>query len=127
MRNRAKCKLCEDIIESMHQTDLQLCKCNEIGVDGGPGSYHCIASNWQNFIRIDDEGKEIIPEIVEGDKEVASEEVLTKEVKRERLVEMFKGLIDSYENLPSHAKLNSITHYDMQSALLIMYEIIRLG
>ena len=51
MRNRAKCKLCDDIIESVHHHDYITCKCGEISVDGGDHYCRCSARNWENFIR----------------------------------------------------------------------------
>ena len=35
IRNRARCKLCNDIVESTHVHDFKQCKCGEIFVDGG--------------------------------------------------------------------------------------------
>ncbi len=35
MRNRIKCRLCNDIIESLHVHDFKWCKCGAIAVDGG--------------------------------------------------------------------------------------------
>jgi len=35
IRNRAKCKLCGDIIESKYRHDFVTCKCGAISVDGG--------------------------------------------------------------------------------------------
>lgn len=35
MVNKAKCKLCGDIIESTYRHDFKYCKCGEIFVDGG--------------------------------------------------------------------------------------------
>ena len=35
MRNRARCKLCKDVIESFHVHDFVQCRCGEIFVDGG--------------------------------------------------------------------------------------------
>ena len=58
MRNRAKCKLCNTIIESFHQHDYVKCKCDEIAVDGGPDGCRVMAKNWDNFLRVDDSGKE---------------------------------------------------------------------
>lgn len=34
-RNRAKCKKCEDVIESTYGHDFKQCKCGAIFVDGG--------------------------------------------------------------------------------------------
>ena len=33
--NKAKCLICEDIIESRHRHDYVTCKCGNICVDGG--------------------------------------------------------------------------------------------
>jgi tRNA(Ile2) C34 agmatinyltransferase TiaS len=33
--NKAKCKLCGDIIESKYRWDFKYCKCGAIAVDGG--------------------------------------------------------------------------------------------
>ena len=35
VRNRAKCKKCEKVIESLHRHDFKTCKCGAIFVDGG--------------------------------------------------------------------------------------------
>lgn len=34
-RNRAKCKLCGDILESTYTHDSVTCKCGNLSVDGG--------------------------------------------------------------------------------------------
>ena len=35
IRNRARCKACGDIIESVHRHDFVWCNCQAIAVDGG--------------------------------------------------------------------------------------------
>ena len=35
---RVKCKLCGDVIQSLHRHDWKMCKCKSIFVDGG-GDY----------------------------------------------------------------------------------------
>jgi hypothetical protein len=34
-RNRARCKQCDDIIESKHKHDFKWCRCASIYIDGG--------------------------------------------------------------------------------------------
>lgn len=34
-RNRARCKVCGDVIESLHRHDFKTCTCRSIFVDGG--------------------------------------------------------------------------------------------
>lgn len=38
-RNRARCKKCGDVIESLYQHDFKWCSCRAIAVDGG-NAYH---------------------------------------------------------------------------------------
>ena len=35
IRNRAKCKICGDIVESEHHHEFKWCKCGAMAVDGG--------------------------------------------------------------------------------------------
>ena len=35
LRNAAKCKICDDVIESHYTHDYVTCKCGAISVDGG--------------------------------------------------------------------------------------------
>ncbi|HDJ5075824.1 TPA: hypothetical protein PQS58_002000 [Staphylococcus aureus] len=35
IRNIAKCKICDDVIESKHTHDYVMCKCGAIFLDGG--------------------------------------------------------------------------------------------
>lgn len=116
MKNRAKCKLCGDVIESLHSQDYQLCKCGEIFVDGASEMY-CGAKHWENFLRIDDDGNEVIPKIVDFPIE---ESITTKQQRIELLHEM----IQAYKNLPQQAQIMPPTNYDLYAALSLLYEII---
>ena len=46
MRNRAKCKLCKNIIESKYEGDNVHCECGEISIDGGNERLSCASLNW---------------------------------------------------------------------------------
>ena len=63
MKNRAKCILCKDIVESFHRTDYSQCRCGQISVYGGPDLMQCAAVNWNNFLRVDDLGNEVAVKI----------------------------------------------------------------
>lgn len=121
MRNRAKCKKCGDIIESYHDTDYVVCKCDEIAVSGG-SSMRCAAKDFANFARVDDEGNEIIVKVV-GDTSLDSKP--GEPPKKAELLDMLDGLIKGYDNLPPHALIKPVSNADMQSALMIMYAILR--
>lgn len=58
-RNRAKCRKCEQVIESKSLHDFVECPCKEIYVDGGNEHFRAGAIDWSNFLRVDDDGNEI--------------------------------------------------------------------
>jgi hypothetical protein len=129
MKNRAKCKICQSIIESMHSTDLVLCKCGAISLDGGD-AMRCAANDWSNFLRVDDEGNEIIIKIqnIENATQSQNEQNLSSEpqkLKRENLIKMLEEMIASIERLPTHAMQSPISHYDLVSSLLLISEIFK--
>lgn len=114
MRNRAKCKLCGSVIESYHSTDLVLCKCGEIEVDGGD-ALRCAAKNWNNFLRVDDKDNEIMVTVKDDVKQLDFD----KPIGRSDLIKELDSMINQIESLPSHAMTTPINHYD-QCALLIL-------
>lgn len=124
MRNRAKCKICNEILESFHQHDYVSCKCGEIAIDGGTQYFRCSAKNWDNFLRLDDLDNVVIPKIVdETPKENVIEDIkpLTKKQKIEMLHEMVKNI----EKLPERAMTEPITHYDFYSYMVVITSILR--
>ncbi len=122
MKNRAKCKLCNDIIESFHSTDSVNCKCGEIGVDGGE-SMLCFAYDWNNFSRVDDEGNEIVVKVQE--KEEGKPVEYSHKPNKKQLLDMLDEMIKNIENLPSHVMTSPINHYDYCSLLLLLSSIFR--
>lgn len=122
MRNRAKCKKCNSIIESYHQYDYVSCKCEEISISGGNYSLDCSAKNWANFLRVDDEGNEIVVTVKDKDEPIAQAK---GKPNRQELIDMLEEMIKGYERLPEYAKQSPISHYDFLSALLLLSEILR--
>lgn len=55
MRNRCKCKLCGDIIESISRHDFVECQCGEIFTDGGTDYIRRGAKNINNIIDLSNE------------------------------------------------------------------------
>lgn len=123
MRNRAKCALCNDIIESAHDTDYVPCKCNEIAVDGGPNGLRCYAKDFKNFLRIDEKDNPISVKL-NSENNKALEFPSHKPSKKD-LVKMLDGMIEGIESLPSYAMSAPITHYDFLAALQLMSAILR--
>lgn len=137
MKNRAKCKLCKDILESFHRYDYVTCKCGEISISGGRDTLECSAKDWSNFLRVDDEGNEIVVKVqervlnpltdtIEGIKVTRSNDTApttpptpAKPTKQEVLKELHL-LIESYEQLPNNALHGSATQSDVLSVLLLL-------
>ena len=50
--NKAKCKLCGDIVESKYRHDYVKCSCGEISVDGGKDYLRRRAKKVKNLIEL---------------------------------------------------------------------------
>lgn len=126
MRNRAKCKLCGDVIESFHSTDLVLCKCGEIEVDGGE-ALRCAAGDWNNFLRVDDQGNEIVVTVKnkDGFTDEENRELINHKPNKRELIEMLDEMVRNIEKLPTRAMSEPITHYDFAAALMLISQILK--
>lgn len=51
--NKARCRLCDDVIESKSVHHFVQCKCGEIFVDGGNEYWRAGAGDFKNFERLD--------------------------------------------------------------------------
>ena len=126
MKNRAKCKLCEDILESFHRHDYVTCKCGEISIDGGNDYCKASARDWANFLRIDDEGNTIVVK-VEEPKE-SKENSLPEEVPRmtrAEMIDMLEAIAENIENLPARARDLPVTNYEFSSVIWLLCSILR--
>ena len=122
MRNRAKCRLCNDILESFHRYDYVTCKCGEISVTGGLDAYECSSKDWANFLRVDDEGNTIVPTIKSTDDPL---EVVAPKMSRDDLIGMLDDMIKTIEGLPRNAMVEPITHYDHCATLILLSAILK--
>lgn len=123
MKNRAKCKLCNEILESFYRHDYITCKCGEISIDGGNDYCRAMAKNWENFLRIDDEGNEIVVTIQEP---VVKEPVTPDSTpNKKELINMLDEMIKSIDNLPTHAMISAVTQYDMQALMMLLSSIFK--
>ena len=130
MRNRAKCKLCSTTIESTHRHDYVSCACGEISIDGGQDYCRCLARNYSNFLRIDDEGNEIVVKFVDNPIKEENEGTLvnpSESVKYTKLelIEQLERLAQSIGALPQSAKFTHVTQDDMQSVIATIALIFR--
>lgn len=132
MKNRAKCKLCLSIVESYHPTDYVECKCGQIAVDGGL-AMHCYAIDFNNFLRVDEEGNEIIvtvkdQELFDEEKKIFNNDIeLSKKHSKAFMLENLDYFINSIERLPSHAMEMPIDHSDLLSVLKLISALFKAG
>lgn len=130
MKNRAKCKLCGDIIESFHVNDFVSCRCGEISVDAG-NALKCWAKNFNNFLRVDDDGNEIVVTVTPSIYKIADmdkpedESFIDKKASKKELLDMLQEMINNIEKLPTHVMTSPITHYDHCASLILLLAILR--
>lgn len=119
LKNRAKCKLCNDIIESVHRHDYVTCSCGEISIDGGSGGGYirCRANDSNNLIRLDDEDNVILPPVREG--------TGSSEPPKQEGLEILKAMIQRIESLPPQSLYAPINHADFASLLRVLLDVFR--
>lgn len=123
MRNRAKCKLCKEILQSFHLYDFVHCKCGEISISGGESQYQCAAKNWENFLRLDDNDNEIGVKVKDEKKQEPIKEEIGHKMNRKQLLEMFESMLKNIEELPKYVMQTPVNHYDFYtylSAILVI-------
>lgn len=120
MRNRAKCKKCEDVIESKFKNDFVKCSCDEIWIDGGQEYYRAGANDYSNFLRIDEDDKEVPVRFIDDPTKEEPPVVMDMNNPMRAL----DDLIQRYENLPPDEMLKPITQYDQYSFLLLFREML---
>jgi len=125
MRNRAKCRLCNSIIESLTDKDFITCQCYEISISGGKDSFHAQANDFKNFLRIDDDDKEIEVTYQESaNVKPLDNEEYPKPSKKE-MIFMLEEMARNIEKLPPHAMLAPINHYDFCSLMILLSSLFR--
>jgi hypothetical protein len=126
MRNRAKCKKCGDIIESFHRYDYVYCKCKEIGISGGNDEYHVTANDFTHFLRVDDEGNELVVKVQDKVEIVQLASVFPENKHdRQELLGMLDEMRRKLEDLPIEALYSPISHADFASLLMLVSAIFK--
>jgi hypothetical protein len=120
MRNRAKCKLCNSVLESFGPDDFVTCSCGEIAI--GPKLY-AAARSWSNFLRVDDNDCEICVSYQENDNKKHNDvykEEQAHATTLEEFVSKLEDMIKTYKRLPEEAKNKPVTHADHMSLLMLL-------
>lgn len=124
MRNRAKCRLCGEVLESFHRHDYVECKCKEISIDGGADYFKCGARDWANFVRLDDTDNEVPIKVQEGNAE-AKDAVLEPLASREEMLANLKTEIDAIEQLPEPALRMPVSQFELWKVMSMFYALMK--
>lgn len=127
MTFRAKCKLCNTLLNAKDPGSYITCACGEISIKYEPGTTQFIAREWENFIRIDEEGNEIQIKTIEKD-DISSLQPHPEGISnpsKDDLLGMLNTMIKNIEELPPQAMATPVTHYDLVSALLLVAALFR--
>lgn len=122
MKNKAKCKLCSDIIESKFKNDFVKCSCGQIWIDGGEEYYRSGAEDYRNFLRIDEEGNEIEVTFID---QVTSKDDLKEDAPINNSISALEDMILRYESLPDEEMRKPVSQYDLYSFLLLFREMLK--
>lgn len=87
------------------------------------------ARDYANFLRVDDEGNEIIVKVVEkgGQKQetIANQTGNAAPLTKSELIDILDAMIKNIEGLPQQAMSLPITHYDHCSLMILLSSILR--
>jgi len=128
VKNKAKCRLCKSVLESLTVGDYVTCACGEIAIWGGDYELNTYAKNYDNFLRIDDKGNEVVVKFYEKPPEGASDKEDNspkKDVTKDELMQTLDATINSLENLPPHGKSSFVMNMDLCAVLVCLRAILR--
>ena len=125
MKNRAKCRKCQSIIESFHEFDYVSCKCGEIAITGGLTRYEVSAKDYANFLRIDDLGNEIVVSVKEMPSDNGFSEDISKKTTKKEVLDMLDEYVKYIEGMPDHAKSSAATLSDLSSLTTLLISVFR--
>lgn len=152
MRNRAKCKKCSSIMESFHEFDYVECKCGAVGITGGNVVFRVLAYDFADVMRLDDNDREVKIRVEEKDEDNRTDRPNNENTDihtinadmgttsngnessivggrqnptRKELLEELGFMIKNIEDLPQHAMVNPVNHYDLYSFMLVVSSLFR--
>lgn len=130
MINRAKCKLCNDVIESHIHGHVVYCKCGTIAVMDGPALRTYAKGNdyGSYFLRVDDMGNEMVVQYKQDPTEVGQNEddhEPEKGVSKKHLIEEFEANIKNAIDRPDHVLASFVTTDELLRFMIDILNIIK--
>jgi len=120
VKNIAKCKLCESVIQSFFKGDYAECKCGEIAVSEGDAMFVHFKDP-ANFLRIDEDGHTYPIQYNEKKEDDGQENLgFVHTLSKEECIKGIDNLITIYDNMPESETYRPINHKDFQSLLMIV-------
>lgn len=120
MPKRAKCKICNTIIESKNNNIIEECKCGQLSIQGGTELIVSVKEDITSFVCVDDEGNEILPKRKENPEKLDSPT-------KEELLETLQHLARSIDELPPHAKFTPVIQSELSSLLALIISLFRIS
>ena len=115
MINRAKCKLCNKIIDITDKEGWSSCLCGEISINFSNGKKTAIIKHEGNLLEVDDEGNEIVLELKD-----ALNSDMQDMPKKEDLIKLLDKMIKDCESLPPQAMSSFVSQYELMSLLMLL-------
>lgn len=119
MRNKAKCKICQCIIQTISEEEWVACECGNLAMIGGEKGPRMRFNELSEIVMIDDSDNEVIPKMKKD-----TEEARPKPTKKE-LLKILDEMNQRIEEMPPQAAVMAITHYDFSSLLILLASIFR--
>lgn len=120
MLTRAKCKLCNKVIDIVSKDDWISCDCGEIMVKLVNSVMTVMSKHEGNLFSVDDQGNEILVQTI--DPPISN---VIEKPNRDDLIKMLDKMIKDIEDLPSQAMTTYISQYDLMSALMLVSELFK--
>ncbi len=120
MISRAKCKLCNKVIETENNEGWISCACGEISINLQNGKKTAIIKHEGSLVEVDDEGNEIILELKD-----ALNADMTEKPKKEELIKLLDKMIEDSEKLPNQAMSSYVSQYELMSLMMLLSSIFK--
>lgn len=151
MRNRAKCALCGDVIESVMEnspterkkgdlieircSDYVECKCGEIAVFDGPAMGCASKNGYRNFLRLKEDGTEIPVKYHEKEHNSQNDAMVDNtqehdfqaQRSREELLQELIEIVSYNFKLPPHEYQAPLRVCDFVSVMVRVIEVLKKG
>ena len=128
---RAKCKLCNNIVEIKNRIDMFSCPCGEITIDYITAHMHAsLKTDKSNLLFVDEDDNEIVPAswtteqiIIDRKVEEMGEDVNLGS--RRELLSMIDALIHNIDSMPNQGRFAPVTHSDFAELLSLVAALFR--